>query len=99
MKYKRVSFRNPIILNEFSHICEDSECQGKINEIAKRALREIIKEQLSERQKQFIVLYYYEYKTMKEISEICDVNISTVSRTLNRARKNIADRIKYYYIK
>lgn len=71
----------------------------RLIKVAKRALREVVAEELSQRQKQFVVLYYYDKHTMLEIAEICEVNVSTVSRTLQRARKNIADRIKYYFIR
>lgn len=61
-----------------------------------RAVREVIKNELSARQKQFIVLYYYEGMRMTEIAEETGVNVSTVSRTLARARKNVAKSTKYF---
>lgn len=63
----------------------------------KHALVEIIKNDLTERQKETVVLYYYKKMTMTEIADILGVNVSTVSRTLARARKNICDRTKYYF--
>ncbi|MEG0615175.1 MAG: sigma-70 family RNA polymerase sigma factor [Oscillospiraceae bacterium] len=78
---------------------QDDEVDTKLKSIAKKALSDIISEQLSEKQRQYLVLYYYEQHTMTDISEICGVNVSTVSRTISRAKKNIVDRIKYYFIK
>lgn len=63
----------------------------------RHALVEIIKNDLTERQKETVVLYYYKKMTMTEIADILGVNVSTVSRTLARARKNICDRTKYYF--
>mgnify|MGYP004631880887 FL=1 len=63
----------------------------------RHALVEIIKNDLTERQKETVVLYYYKKMTMAEIADILGVNVSTVSRTLARARKNICDRTKYYF--
>ena len=96
---KRISFENPESFAEFIKNPQGSKSDDRLHSVAVRALREIVKEELSERQKQFIVLYYYENKTMDEIADICGVNVSTVSRTLRRARKNITDRMKYYYLK
>ena len=63
----------------------------------RHALVEIIKNDLTERQKETVVLYYYKKMNMTEIADILGVNVSTVSRTLARARKNICDRTKYYF--
>ena len=99
MRMKRISFDNPEAFAELIKNPQENYGDDRMHSVAVRALREIVKEELSERQKQFIVLYYYENKTMAEIADICGVNVSTVSRTLKRARKNITDRIKYYYLK
>ena len=99
MRMKRISFENPEAFAELIKNPQGDKCDDRLHSVAVRALREIVKEELSERQKQFIVLYYYENKTMAEIADICGVNVSTVSRTLRRARKNITDRMKYYYLK
>ncbi len=63
----------------------------------RHALVETIKNDLTERQKETVILYYYKKMTMTEIADILGVNVSTVSRTLARARKNICDRTKYYF--
>lgn len=64
---------------------------------AKKAMVDVIRNDLTKRQKQIVLMYYYEELNITEIAERLDVNISTVSRTLKRARKNIFDRIKYYF--
>ena len=99
MRTKRLSLENPELDAELIRLTAENKEGDKLHSIARRALKEVVSEQLSARQKQFIVLYYYENKTMAEIADICGVNVSTVSRTLRRARKNITDRMKYYYLK
>jgi len=75
----------------------DSESNSELKKLARKALKKVIEEQLSARQKQFIVLYYYKEMDMPTIAEMCGVNASTVSRTLNRARQNIYKYLKYYF--
>ncbi len=63
---------------------------------AKHVLHEIIKDNLTHRQKQIILLYFFENKNTVEIAELLDINKSTVSRTLKRAVNNISKYIRYY---
>lgn len=58
--------------------------------------REIINNSLTKTQKSYIMLYYNDNKTVSEIAEIYGVNKSTVSRTINRAKKNIFDVFPFY---
>ncbi|MBE6837717.1 MAG: sigma-70 family RNA polymerase sigma factor [Ruminococcus sp.] len=53
--------------------------------------KKIINNSLTKTQKSYIMLYYNDKKTVAEIAEIYGVNKSTVSRTINRAKKNIID--------
>lgn len=69
----------------------------RLHRRALRALTEIIREQLTPKQRQYLVMYYYEKKTMPEIAELMGVNKATVSRTINRARNKLYERMKYYY--
>ncbi len=76
---------------------EASEDNSKLRKIAIKALKKVIDEQLSARQKQYLVLYYYNNMDMPAIADECGVNKSTVSRTLNRAKQNIYKYMKYYF--
>ncbi|MDR1674175.1 MAG: sigma-70 family RNA polymerase sigma factor [Oscillospiraceae bacterium] len=67
---------------------------GQIAKI-KRALAEVIKNDLTPRQKELITMYYYDGENIPAIANSLEINRSTVSRTLARARKNISDRLKY----
>ncbi len=62
---------------------------------AKAAVRDVLANEISARQKEFIVLYYYKQMNICEIAEMLGVNKSTVSRTLSRARRNILSKLKY----
>ncbi|WP_295218503.1 sigma-70 family RNA polymerase sigma factor [Ruminococcus sp.] len=58
--------------------------------------KNIIENELSARQKQILVLYYKESKTMPEIAHALGVNVSTVSRTHRRACDSIRSRLRAY---
>ena len=75
----------------------ESETNGEKLKLVKKALKKVVEEQLSARQKQMIVLYYYKEIDMPEIAEMLGINVSTVSRTLNRARQNLMKYLKYYF--
>lgn len=76
-----------------------SKDNGDCLKSAKNVLSHIIAEQLSERQKQVALLYFFERKNIPQIAQLLEVNKSTVSRTLARALKNINDRMKYYRLR
>ncbi len=65
----------------------------------KLIVRRIIIEQLTTRQKEICILYFYQNKNIPQIAELLQVNKSTVSRTLARALKNINEKIKYYKVR
>ena len=66
---------------------------GIDRKLIKKALLYVINQELSPKQRQYVVMYYSENLNMEEIAKRCGVSKSTVSRTVSRARKNIADRI------
>ncbi|MBQ8966074.1 sigma-70 family RNA polymerase sigma factor [Ruminococcus sp.] len=59
------------------------------NDLAK-VLRTLLDDNLTKKQKCYIILYYREGLTVKEIAEKCGVDKSTVSRTINRGRQRMA---------
>ncbi len=76
---------------------ENTNTNSEKLKIAKKALKKVVEEQLSTRQKQVIVLYYYKKLDMPEIARLLSVNVSTISRTLKRARQNIIKYLKFYF--
>lgn len=76
---------------------EHSENNSGLRKIAIHALKKVIEEQLTTRQKQYIMLYYYEDVDMVQIAKQFGVNKSTVSRTINFAKQNIYKYMKYYF--
>lgn len=68
----------------------------RLRRIAKLALKDIISSELSEKQREYVLLYYYKSMKIDDIAKKYGVNKSTVSRTLARARANIAKQMKYY---
>ena len=47
-------------------------------------------------QRRYLLMYYNEVMTMREIAERCGVDITTVSRTLRRARMRLRRVLQYY---
>ena len=58
--------------------------------IENRLMREIVRENLTKRQKCYIIMYYTKGMTMQEIADAEGVSKSTVSRTIGLARKRIS---------
>lgn len=61
-----------------------------------KIMRSIIENELSQRQRQMILLYYFEGENIPQIAERLGVNRSTVSRTISRGRRNILEKMKYF---
>ncbi len=92
---------------------EAGEFDEKINELAfsdnaeshneaaarlKKIMAKVINEDLTERQREIIILYYYKKYGICEIAEALGVVPSTVSRTIKRARDRIYRCLKYYFV-
>ena len=61
-----------------------------------KILRKVILEELTERQREMITLYYFDRANIPQIAEMLGVNRSTVSRTISRGRRNIMEKMKYF---
>ena len=62
----------------------------KTSAIENRLMREIVRENLTKRQKCYIIMYYTKGMTMQEIADAEGVSKSTVSRTIGLAKKRIS---------
>ena len=56
-----------------------------------------IKTQLTHRQTQVMLLYYFEGKNITEIAQELGLNKSTVSRTLRRSLNRLTDLARLYF--
>lgn len=66
-------------------------------ELAQRALRDILEHDLTDRQREMLMLYYYKGKNEEDVAQQLGVNKSTVSRTLDRAKKRIHKHLRFYF--
>ena len=73
---------------------ESGESNNMSIEHLKKCVRVAIQEGLTEKQRQYLLLYL-SGNSVSDISEIVGVKRSTVSVTLNRALDNLECRIKY----
>lgn len=74
---------------------ETEENSRKFQRILQEALREVIAHDLSSCQKRYICEYFYQQKTMRQIAEEYGVNISTVSRTIERGKRTLLKQLRY----
>ena len=82
----------------FNNNNQEAETNSETRRLAKKAMKKVIEEQLTARQKQVLVLYYFNEIDMPTIAKMLDVNVSTVSRTLKYARNKLLNYLKYYFI-
>lgn len=61
----------------------------------KRALLKAIDTELTERQRQIVIEYYFNGLSVTRIAEMLNVSKSTVSRHLSRARERLKTSLKY----
>ncbi len=74
------------------HLLNGSQHDGKA-----KILLNIIKNDLTARQNEIFVLYYFKSLSMPEIAKICNVSNQAVSAIISRARKRIFRYMKYYF--
>ena len=77
---------------------EEAESNSGLIEKVKCTMAKVIKNELTPRQREIIVLYYYKGFGVSEIADKLDLAPSTVSRTIKRARDRIYKFLKYYYL-
>ncbi len=61
----------------------------------RRLISDIIKTELTENQRELVMEYYYNGKTIEEIAKQKGVNKGSVSRSLKRARERVATTLRY----
>lgn len=100
---KRLAFKEEYIDGELFRqsqpFIDGEDIAPKLRAMAKSALKEVIANELTARQRDYLLLYYYEERSMAEIGEVFGVNVSTVSRVLARAEETIHRFLKYYFVR
>lgn len=81
---------------EISALIGDENSNTVRHSLMLKIMNNIIENNLTERQKQMITMYYFQHMNISEIASVLGVNRSTVSRTISRGRKNIAEKMKYF---
>lgn len=61
-----------------------------------RIVKLVLREGVTQRQRQILLLYFYERKNMAEIAEILGINKSTVSRTMKRGLRHLRQYLQFY---
>ena len=61
----------------------------------KRNLIRCLREDVTEKQRQMILMYYAEGKNMREIGEFLGVDRSTISRTIKRGERRLQRCLRY----
>lgn len=64
-------------------------------EIQLQRIRRVIKEELTELQREIITAYYFQEMNIPEIARMRGVNKSTISRTLKRAEQKLQRYLRY----
>lgn len=73
-------------------MAEDNSTQlGRL----KRNLAHALKEDVTEKQREYMLLYYSEGMNLRQISELTGASVSTVSRTMKRGRERLARCLRY----
>ena len=63
--------------------------------VQRRRMYRVIREELTEKQRQVLLAYYFEEKNIPQIAREQGVNKSTVSRTLRRAEQRLKRFLRY----
>lgn len=64
-------------------------------EIQLQRVRRVIKEELTDLQREIITAYYFQEMTIPQIARMRGVNKSTISRTLKRAEQKLQRYLRY----
>lgn len=77
--------------------CFQGQTNRREREEYRRFLYRAIKTQLTHRQTQVMLLYYFEGKNITEIAQQLGLNKSTISRTLRRSLNRLTDLARLYF--
>ena len=97
-KSKRLDIFNDYRLDEELNKLNfrNAQSNGGSLDTAKSKMYQVMKNELNENQSNILKMYYFDNLKQKDIAERLQKNQSTVSRTLKRAKSNIARILKYF---
>jgi len=93
---RTVSYDNTfglVDLTVYTNLIADDN-KDQINRL-KRNLTHALRQDITKRQREYMVLYYGQNMSMEAIARQCGVNKSTVSRTLKRGRQRLYRCLRY----
>jgi len=70
-------------------------CTRLPREVQLKRVQEVIRQELTQHQREILVAYYFQEKNLPQIARERGVNKSTVCRTLHRAEKKLRNYLKY----
>lgn len=76
---------------------ETTQTNGAHLQLARRVLRDALEHELTPRQKQIILMRFYEQNSVGQIAERLRLDKSTVSRTLSRAKERLRRNLRVYF--
>ncbi len=65
--------------------------------IAMQVLHDSIEQDVTQRQREMLQMYYFDKLSTPEIAQQLRVNKSTVSRTMRRAKERIRKNLRFYF--
>ncbi len=81
-----------------SHVNASAETNKRELTVMKALLRNGIKNTLTDRQRECLLLYYFKEMNLNEIADHLGISPSTVSRHIKAARKNLSKLNAYFEI-
>ena len=92
IRYKRGKVYSPDLAVYCRQMAQDNSQEiGRLKRNLIRALRE----EVTDRQRQALLLYYVEGKNMREIGEYMGVDKSTICRTIQRGERRLQRCLRY----
>lgn len=77
-------------------ILSEEVCSVRLpREVQKKRLQRVIREELTEHQRQTLIAYYFQEQSVPEIARNRGVNKTTVWRTLRRAEERLKRYLRY----
>ncbi len=76
---------------------ETPQTNGAHLQLAQRALRDALEYELTPRQRQLVLMHFYEQYTVGQIAGKLELDKSTVSRTLSRAKQRLRRSLRVYF--